>query len=197
MNELRKCKVCGEEQPLDSFPKAKNQKGREYRSRECKACTKVRVARWQRDNAERHAMKVAAWREGLSPDRKAHYRSRAAERQRVRNAAVRRWCYEGYGGAKCACCGESEISFLSIDHVANNGAVHRKEIKAGGMEVCHWLERQFKKTGEWPKGFQVLCMNCQHGKARNNGICPHQEGSTTIPSGSTAKRPEVHRTLPG
>jgi hypothetical protein len=41
----------------------------------------------------------------------------------------------------------------------------------------------------FPAGFQVLCLNCNHGRFRNGGICPHQrsEGSTTIPKGSTAR----------
>lgn len=38
-------------------------------------------------------------------------------------------------------------------------------------------------------------MNCNHGKSRNNGVCPHKthhkEGSTTISPESTTKRLEA------
>jgi hypothetical protein len=27
----------------------------------------------------------------------------------------------------------------------------------------------------FPPGYQVLCMNCNHGKRMNNGVCPHKE----------------------
>jgi ABC-type uncharacterized transport system substrate-binding protein len=32
-----------------------------------------------------------------------------------------------------------------------------------------WLARN-----GYPSGFQILCMNCNHGKSRNGGVCPHQ-----------------------
>lgn len=79
-----------------------------------------------------------------------------------------------YGG-KCACCGETERLFLSIDHINNDGAEHRRSINpkavsnGKGVGVYHWL----RKNG-YPEGFQVLCMNCNCGKARNGGVCPHQ-----------------------
>jgi len=89
-------------------------------------------------------------------------------------------------GSRCACCGENELLFLSIDHVNNDGASHRKG--NGGSShnnIYAWLVRK-----KFPPGFQVLCMNCNHGKHRNRGVCPHiQEGSTIITKVSRAKRP--------
>jgi hypothetical protein len=195
MNELRKCKICEAEKPLESFPKCKSAKGKSYRTRECKDCAKVRLSKWYQDNREYSTLRMKVWRHGLTEDRKAVYRAKAAEKQRARNASQRELCYQAYGGPICACCGELERKFLSLDHVNNDGYAHRKELKKSGAEIYHWMVREHRRTGEWPSGFQVLCMNCQHGKMRNNGICPHQEGSTTIPSGSTAKWLEVHRTL--
>lgn len=80
-----------------------------------------------------------------------------------------------YGGYKCACCGETEPLFLEIDHVDNNGAEHRRSLgyegngKGAGGATWKWL----KKNG-FPPGFQILCSNCNKGKARNGGVCPHQ-----------------------
>ena len=78
-------------------------------------------------------------------------------------------CLRHYGGEipKCACCGESEIKFLCIDHVNNDGAKHRKEI--GSIGIYGWL-----KKNNFPNGFQVLCHNCNCAKGFY-GKCPHKE----------------------
>ena len=68
-----------------------------------------------------------------------------------------------YGGA-CACCGESNEMFLVMDHVNDDGAVHRKE--TGYKSVYVWLN-----SNGLPTGFQVLCHNCNYAKSR--GGCPH------------------------
>jgi len=128
---------------------------------------------------------------------KAYYSSHKAEKKEwaaTRYKNLKDAVFAAYGGYRCACCGETEPLFLGIDHIENNGAEHRKSIFKGdyrsatGIFMYRWL----KKSG-FPPGYQVLCANCNHGKHRNGGICPHQrsEGSTTIPKGSTAKRPEA------
>jgi hypothetical protein len=96
-----------------------------------------------------------------------------------------------YGNA-CACCGETTPKFLTIDHIHNDGASARKEKlhPKDSYGFYRWLVKN-----KFPKEFQILCMNCNFGKSRNNGVCPHQESSTTIPRGSTAKRLEVRDTL--
>jgi hypothetical protein len=68
----------------------------------------------------------------------------------------------------CACCGEKNIKFLTIDHINNDGAEHRKKIK--NYNICYWL-----KKNDYPEGFGVRCYNCNCGKWHNNGICPHKE----------------------
>ena len=67
----------------------------------------------------------------------------------------------------CNCCGEIELDFLSIDHIGGGGNEHRK--KLGNLTIFEWLIKN-----DFPSGFQVLCMNCNWGRARNHGICPHK-----------------------
>lgn len=69
--------------------------------------------------------------------------------------------------ARCFCCGEANILFLTLDHTKNNGAEHRKEIK-GGFAMQRWIIQN-----NFPSGFQVLCWNCNCGRSINNGVCPH------------------------
>lgn len=78
--------------------------------------------------------------------------------------------YEYYGN-KCACCGETEMKFLSIDHVNGGGNKHRKNF-CGGSSIGLMIE--IKRRG-YPPEFQLLCMNCNSGKYRNGGVCPHKE----------------------
>lgn len=79
-------------------------------------------------------------------------------------------CLIHYGGSppKCDCCGESNIEFLAIDHIAGNGNKHRKENKINqGGGICLWLQKQ-----KYPKGFRVLCHNCNLADGMY-GRCPH------------------------
>jgi hypothetical protein len=80
--------------------------------------------------------------------------------------------FNAYGGPRCNCCGDSIFQFLTIDHINNDGAAHRKLIskdgRSGGALNC-WLKRH-----GYPPGFQVLCFNCNIGKHINGGICPHK-----------------------
>jgi len=74
-----------------------------------------------------------------------------------------------YYGGKCACCGENTIEFLGIDHIYGNGNSHRKELKKHRLNIYEYLRKN-----NYPKGFQVLCHNCNLAKGFY-GKCPHQK----------------------
>ncbi len=67
---------------------------------------------------------------------------------------LRRLCVEAYGG-KCECCGTAKLVFLTIDHINERGAAHRKEVGGSGRNFYSWLKRN-----KFPRGFRVLCFNC-------------------------------------
>lgn len=96
--------------------------------------------------------------------------TRCRNRNRQYRRDMRLEVIDAYGGPICVCCGEKERKFLCIDHVNNDGSSHRKEVQ-GGM-LYNWL-----KKNNYPKGFQVLCCNCNFGKHLNGGICPHADSS--------------------
>jgi 5-methylcytosine-specific restriction endonuclease McrA len=81
---------------------------------------------------------------------------------------IRREVISAYGG-KCKCCGEGIHTFLEMDHINNKGNEHRRTVR-GGMELYRWL----KKNGFPKDNFQLLCSNCNMGKYRNGGTCPHK-----------------------
>ncbi len=89
-------------------------------------------------------------------------------RRRLRQEMI-----EAYGGA-CSCCGESELAFLSLEHLNGDGKAHRLQFGERGNN--DGVVRDLKRRG-WPKdGYTILCFNCNMGKAVNGGICPHQAG---------------------
>lgn len=100
---------------------------------------------------------------------RVYARHTGIQKRRTKRNAFKEELYERLGG-KCACCDEKEIMFLSIDHINNDGNVHRKEI---GRNIIAWFQQI---SPDIPEGFQLLCRNCNWGKHINKGICPHQGG---------------------
>lgn len=87
--------------------------------------------------------------------------------QRRANEKLRRSVLAAYGG-KCSCCGEEEYRFLTLDHIKEgSGKTHR----AGRNAASVYRELRDK---EWPKGYRVLCWNCNCGRTANGGVCPHK-----------------------
>lgn len=83
--------------------------------------------------------------------------------------------HQGYGN-KCSCCGETNPLFLTIDHVNNDGYKIRPRNKAGYHASTHFSGHYYKRIikENFPGYLQLLCWNCNCGKARNKGICPHK-----------------------
>jgi len=179
----RTCTKCGEEKELTQFNfVGKSPNGKQYRGFCCKDCTAIYNREYSKPR-ERKEKAKARMRERRAAGLPKPILSKLAAYQRgYRRAALTR-VLTAYGN-RCACCGEDEPDFLVIDHVNNDGNVARKERlhPPRGEQLYKWLE-----ANDYPRTFQLLCMNCNFGKHRNGGVCPHQEGSTTIPKGSTAQ----------
>lgn len=91
------------------------------------------------------------------------------ERQRAYNLELKLAAFNAYGGCQCACCSEPHHECLSIDHINNDGAAHRKELAGKAGAIYLWLARN-----DYPAGFQVLCMCCNLSKRDNGGTCGHK-----------------------
>ncbi len=100
--------------------------------------------------------------------RKLH-RSQENKFSREYNRRTKEKVFQRYGGIRCACCGETNIVFLTIDHINGGGVQHRRAIKnKGGVNFYHYLAKN-----NFPSGYQVLCFNCNAAKSIL-GQCPHQ-----------------------
>jgi hypothetical protein len=147
-------------------------------------------ARYRERNRKKFNQRMRDWREAnrlKDREHKREYRNRKIANGTLEEVAALRAAesaktkrnqdrcrdevYSAYGGYKCNCCGEAERMFLSIDHVNNDGAQERKsgKYKGSGSAFYTWLRKN-----NFPVGYQVFCMNCQIGKHKNGGVCPHQ-----------------------
>ncbi len=90
-------------------------------------------------------------------EHKEDYNKQATELREEKRLGI--LVYYGNNNLACTHCGFDDEGALSIDHIGNNGAAHRKEI--GRSRLYNWLI----KNG-LPEGFQTLCMNCQWIKRR-------------------------------
>lgn len=137
---------------------------------------------WRRANYAKNKDTIRA---AVKADRKANpekYRARErqqwksgnrVEKQRQYRLSIKAEVFKHYGN-KCKCCGESTIEFLALDHKNRDGAEHRRQIlgdnEAGGTyRMMLWIRKN-----NFPKTFQILCHNCNIGRERNNGVCPHK-----------------------
>ena len=98
---------------------------------------------------------------------------RGKESYKVRK--IRRYeviSYYSNGVPQCACCGELEYAFLTIDHVNGRSEFGHDKKRTGskftGSSLSAWLRRN-----NYPEGFQILCFNCNSAKG-HYGVCPHK-----------------------
>lgn len=152
------------------------------------------MSRWKKEKPTDGALYLREWTNNTEAGKA--YKKRAAEyakewrkKNKEKFHATQKACYDRArlealnhycpDGIKCACCGETEQSFLSFDHINNDGNVQRKKVidelgyRPSGNSIVYTLKKQ-----GYPKDIQVLCMNCNTGKHRNGGICPHKKEKT-------------------
>lgn len=138
------------------------------------------MRRFYREHAEEIKAYSRDWAKGYRARIKADPEKHAKTKKRIREFRVekrrkiREEVLDAYGGV-CACCGEAERVFLTVDHINGDGAAHRREVcgtgsgRGGGSTMYEWLKKQ-----GFPKDrFQILCYNCNCGRQRNGGVCPH------------------------
>jgi len=63
--------------------------------------------------------------------------------------------YYSNGAPKCARCGINDVDVLCIDHIEGGGTQLRIDTRHWGTKLHHFLKRN-----NYPKGYQILCANC-------------------------------------
>lgn len=75
--------------------------------------------------------------------------------------------HAGLGGV-CACCGAADPLVLTVDHVKGGGTAHYKRRGVYGALI------DVKRSGYDRRLYRLLCFNCNCGRARVGGVCPHE-----------------------
>ena len=86
-------------------------------------------------------------------------------------------------GSACRCCGETEPYFLTVDHINNDGYKETQKAiggkwrgRAGGEAY-----KQILEMANPHERFQILCYNCNCGRARTQDkVCPHQRSHAAV-----------------
>lgn len=147
--EKKYCKDCGVELIIGENWASHDKKNHQYRCRKCKnEFNKRYIGR--------------------------EYKRKASKDYRRR---IRLEVLTHYGGnpPKCACCGEAHIEFLTIDHIDGNGNKHRRQLKEKfGYRISGWRFYCWLKSNNFPEGYRVLCMNCNHSLAHYK-YCTHKK----------------------
>jgi predicted CXXCH cytochrome family protein len=156
----------------------------------CLKCHKEYMKEQSKKYRKRHPEKIRSgwekWHENHKEEAKA-----SAKRWRINNKEWikkysreygRKWYRNNYQkirsevlkhyGDKCACCGEKDMRFGTLDRINNDGNKQRKELEkqSKGIWFYYWLKRN-----NYPDVYklQVLCWNCNLAKAIY-GECPHK-----------------------
>jgi hypothetical protein len=160
--------------PEELLRKKNREAAQRYRARDPERHRR-RMQEWREANRERARELSRGWRnrklaEG-TPEEVERIRQQERDKTKRNQAKLRDDVFGAYGGYTCACCGETEPKFLSIDHINNDGGKERRSGLYGSSGTAFYL---WLRKNAFPLGYQVLCMNCQVGKHRNGGVCPHQ-----------------------
>ena len=194
-NGLRVCRLCEQGKSDEDFEQV-HTKGKVLIRRICRACMpgyqreyrarnkdaineRVRARRRVRGDEINSKIRERYHTDPEHREKKLEYARHAGKRRRDR---LRAQVIAGYGG-KCGCCGEAEPVFLTLDHVNNDGAELRRT--CAYHRTVHRLYRRIIEEG-FPSDYQILCANCNHGRYRNGGICPHKTGQDAATSISDA-----------
>lgn len=155
MGTTKVCTKCGVEKPLGEFYKRSHSP--DGLTPMCKSCVKITNQKPQYKNRQ-----------------KLYQRRRRSEEKKIIKLINNR-CYQklrddifNHYGRACTCCGENNIKFLCIDHINGGGNKHREKVGGSGSKTYQWLRKN-----NYPKGFQVLCHNCNMAKGLY-GECPHE-----------------------
>jgi len=94
------------------------------------------------------------------------YPEKRYQREKKDKEAIKIEVFEHYSEEeiKCTRCSFSDLRALTIDHINGGGSEHRKQLGIrGGTQFYRWI-----KNNDYPKEFQILCMNCQWIKRHEN-----------------------------
>jgi hypothetical protein len=150
------CTLCHKMKRAEEF--SPSPKGLLGRDAYCKQC---RRERYQNSPEMRARNKLAT-----ATYRKKH-REKLAKKNKERYKKLKADLIRLYG-SQCACCGETSVEFLALDHVHRDGTFHR------AFENPKSLYARLVKENRRLSEYRLLCHNCTCSLGFY-GYCPHEE----------------------
>ena len=180
---VKTCSRCGIEKEYSEFSKNSQCKGGV--TARCKICLKdIYKKEWGQKASKK-------WRENKCKDDPLA----VLKMERASMASLRKQVFDHYG-CYCHCpkCPETNIAFLSLEHINQDGAEHLASVGKGGNARRRIL-RDIVAKG-FPPDYTVLCMNCNFFSFHNvvkKGVCPHMfdEQTPDENNGYTYTPPDV------
>jgi hypothetical protein len=174
---IAKCEYCGKEFSDYVSNRTKSKKGIYFCSSECRSAwvgihnSVLHGGDGQnRSKSEKDKLYYRDNSSNIRNSRNIYYqknRESILEKKREEGRKRKQIVIDAYGG-KCECCGETTFEFLTIDHINNDGAEHRRRIGGKGTKIYKYLiEHDFPKDG-----YRLLCFNCNISRGFY-GYCPH------------------------
>lgn len=169
----KRCKKCGKLKFLeDNFHK--NLRAKDGHFNHCKVCRSESAKLYNIKNRNLKREYYIKNFEKIQKKRKEWYYNNHEEIKERNNKASRKSSLKlkidviiNLGG-KCVCCGETNVEFLTIDHISGGGTLHRKLLGSKG------IYRDVKKQGYPKNKYRVLCFNCNCAIGAW-GYCPHKK----------------------
>jgi len=165
----KSCSACKVVKPYGDFYRNDSGRKKGTLASRCKECTKASMRQYHRSKDRvKYAQEMREYRvankEWLAPKMREW---NAGFRKRRREKVLAAY------GDMCACCYESEPSFLAVDHIFGGGRQHIRSL--GSVHFYDWLIRN-----NFPPGFRLLCHNCNQAKG-HYGTCPHERAAYDLP----------------
>jgi len=160
---VKECSHCHEIRPIDDF--YRNSWAKDQYQGWCKSCSNKHRQHYRETHLDREKQ--------VTHERYLRSRDEILIRERDRNQQRKALLVAHYSNNanRCVCCGESDMRFLTIDHINGNGSKHRKSSKCGtGSVFYRWLIKE-----GMPEGYQALCYNCNLARTWH-GKCSHELG---------------------
>lgn len=96
-------------------------------------------------------------REWIKNNQEKYNASKYAYRDRLKREI---FLHYGDGKIECKRCGIEDIDVLCLDHINNDGAMRRKEMRIAGRGSRGLNTYEVLKREGRPTGIQILCANC-------------------------------------